>query len=461
MATAAVAKDRQKAAVDRHNAALMEEARTLSRLTQAEAEGIAKTEALTAANKRHSEALMDEARKIHGVSKAQRELTALEEREREKLARLQSQVAMLSSARGREQAALQKSIAEQTAYNKLLTMTTAQLLGFTGAQQRANLAMMAGSQSAAMLRAGLAGAGSSIGMYTSATVLAATATYAVAASLRSALETGTEFTAAIARVNAVMSVGGTSPAWLKDMGQLEAVSETVRAVGMSTSFTASETAEGLNQLAMAGLGATDALAALEPALNLALIGNISMAESADIATNVMMTFGVGAKNTTSGVKDLTEVVNIMAAAASNSNTNIQQLAGALSYAGPAAATAGISMRDTVAAIEALSNSGIKGSRAGTALRKMFVSMLNPTKKGSAMMEQYGISVKNAEGETRGLVDIVGQLSKKLSGLSGGERLSAVQNLVGIYASSPVAALVDQFDNLVRLRAQLKDRKSVV
>lgn len=456
LARIAVAKERQKAATDRHNAALMEEARTLSRLTQAEAEGIARTEALTAANKRHSDALMDEARKIHGVSKAQLELTALEEREREKLARLQSQVAMLSSARGREQAALQKSITEQTAYNKLLTMTTAQLLGFTGAQQRANLAMMAGSQTAAMLRAGLAGAGSSIGMYTSATVLAATATYAVAASLRSALETGTEFTAAIARVNAVMSVGGTSPAWLKDMGQLEAVSETVRAVGMSTSFTASETAEGLNQLAMAGLGATDALAALEPALNLALIGSISMAESADIATNVMMTFGVGAKNTTSGVKDLTEVVNIMAAAASNSNTNIQQLAGALSYAGPAAATAGISMRDTVAAIEALSNSGIKGSRAGTALRKMFVSMLNPTKKGSAMMEQYGISVKNAEGETRGLVDIVGQLSKKLSGLSGGERLSAVQNLVGIYASSPVAALVDQFDNLVRLRAQLNE-----
>ena len=448
MATAAVAKDRQKAAVDRHNAALMEEARTLSRLTQAEAEGIAKTEALTAANKRHSEARMDEARKIHGVSKAQLELTALEEREREKLARLQSQVNMLSSARGREQAALQRSIAEQTAYNKLLTMSTTELLGFTGAQQRANLAMMAGSQTAAMLRAGMAGAGSSIGMYTSATVLAATATYAVAAALRSAVTLGSDFTASMARVNSVMS-SGDDPKWLKDNGQLAAMEEKVRAVGMSTSFTATETADGLNELAMAGLNSGNAMLALKPALDLALIGNVSMAESANIATNVLMTFGMQAR-------ELSEVVDVMAAAASNSNTNIQELASALSYAGPAAATAGVSLRDTVAAIETMSNSGIKASRSGTALRKLFVSMLNPTKKGAAMMDQYGISVLDAEGKTRGLTDIIGQMSTALKDLPGAERLSAIQNLVGVYASSPVSVLVDHSDNLDRMRAQLND-----
>lgn len=448
MATAAVAKDRQKAAVDRHNAALMEEARTLSRLTRAEAEGIAKTEALTAANKRHSEALMDEARKIHGVSKAQLELTALEEREREKLVRLQSQVTMLSSARGREQAALQRSIAEQTAYNKLLTMSTTELLGFTGAQQRANLAMMAGSQTAAMLRAGMAGAGSSIGMYTSATVLAATATYAVAAALRSAVTLGSDFTASMARVNSVMS-SGDDPKWLKDNGQLAAMEEKVRAVGMSTSFTATQTADGLNELAMAGLNSGNAMLALKPALDLALIGNVSMAESANIATNVLMTFGMQAR-------ELSEVVDVMAAAASNSNTNIQELASALSYAGPAAATAGVSLRDTVAAIETMSNSGIKASRAGTALRKLFVSMLNPTKKGAAMMDQYGISVLDAEGKTRGLTDIIGQMSTALKDLPGAERLSAIQNLVGVYASSPVAVLVDHSDNLDRMRAQLND-----
>lgn len=448
MATAAVAKDRQKAAVDRHNAALMEEARTLSRLTRAEAEGIAKTEALTAANKRHSEALMDEARKIHGVSKAQLELTALEEREREKLARLQSQVNMLSSARGREQAALQRSIAEQTAYNKLLTMSTTELLGFTGAQQRANLAMMAGSQTAAMLRAGMAGAGSSIGMYTSATVLAATATYAVAAALRSAVTLGSDFTASMARVNSVMS-SGDDPKWLKDNGQLAAMEEKVRAVGMSTSFTATQTTDGLNELAMAGLNSGNAMLALKPALDLALIGNVSMAESANIATNVLMTFGMQAR-------ELSEVVDVMAAAASNSNTNIQELASALSYAGPAAATAGVSLRDTVAAIETMSNSGIKASRAGTALRKLFVSMLNPTKKGAAMMDQYSISVLDAEGKTRGLTDIIGQMSTALKDLPGAERLSAIQNLVGVYASSPVAVLVDHSDNLDRMRAQLND-----
>jgi TP901 family phage tail tape measure protein len=455
LARAAVAKERQKDAISRNNAALLEEARALNRLTQAEAEAIAKTEALVAANKRHSEALMDEARKLHGVSKAQLELVAVEERQREKLENLRAQVSMLSSARGREHAALKKSILEQTAYNKLLVMSTAELLGFTGAQQRANIAMLAGSQTAAMLRAGMAAAGSGIGMYTSATVLAAAATYAVVASLRSAITTGSEFTASMARTNAIMS-GGDNPKWLKDDGQMAAMEEKVRALGMSTSFTATQVSDALTQLAMAGLNAGDAMMALKPSLDLALIGNLSMAESADISTNVMMAFGVGTNNATSGVQDLTEVVNIMAAAASNSNTTIQQLASALTYAGPAAATAGISMRDTVAAIETMANSGIKASRSGTALRKMFVSMLNPTEKGSAMMEKYGISVVDAEGRTRGLTDIVGQLSTALKDLTGGERLSAIQDLVGLYATPPVAGLVDNVDKLNHLRAQLND-----
>lgn len=442
-----VADERHKATLEAKNRATLEQARSQQRMTKEEAEALAKTEALVAANKRHSDALMDEARKTHGMSKAQLELSRAREREIEKLTRLKAQKDLLSSGYGRELASVRAQIVEQQRYNRMLSMTTAELLGFASAQRAANASMSMGGQSAAMLRAGLAGLHTSIGMYTSSTILAASATYAIASALRSAVTVGAEFTASIARSNAIMS--SAQPFWMQDTGNMAAMEKQVRALGQSTIYTASEVADGLTELGMAGLSASDSITALRPSLDLATIGGINMAQSADIATNVMMTFGMQAK-------DLGDIVDVMATAVVSSNTNITQLANALTYAGPAAHTAGVSMKDTVAAIEALANSGIKASRSGTALRRMFVSLLNPTKKGTEMMTQYGISVLDADGKTRGLVDIIGQLNTKLKDVSGAERLSAIQDLVGVYATSPIAALVDQADNLAQLRRGLDD-----
>lgn len=436
---------RQSSAMRANNQAIQESANALHQMTRAEAEATAKAEALRAANKRNSEALLDEARSAHGMSKAQVELNRARQAEIDRLERLKVQRDLISGSYGRELAQTRRQIAEQERYNRLLAMTTGELLGLSNAQRRLSLAQATGSQSAAMMRAGLAGLNTSIGMYTSATIVAASSTYAIAAGLRSAITVGTEFSATMARADAIMSTS--RPAWMADNGSMAAMEVQVRALGQSTAYTASEVAEGLSELGMAGLSAGDAVLALRPSLDLAMIGNIGMGQSADIATNVMMTFGK-----TAG--ELTEVVDVMATAVTNSNTTIEQLANSLTYAGPAAQTAGISMRDTVAAIEAMANSGIKSSRSGTALRRLFVSLLNPTKKGAQMLDQYGISVLDAEGKTRGLVDIVTQLSKALSGVSGGERLGAIQDLVGVYATSPVAALIDQSDNLVHLRNQL-------
>ncbi|MBU0563266.1 MAG: phage tail tape measure protein [Gammaproteobacteria bacterium] len=436
---------RQSSALKAQNQAIQETANGLHRMTRAEAEAVAKAEALRAANKRTTDSLLDEARAAHGMSKAQVELNRAKQSEIDKLERLKVQRDLLSGTYGRDLAQTRRQIAEQERYNRLLAMTTAELLGLTNAQRRLSVAQATGSQSAAMMRAGLAGLHTSIGMYTSATIVAASSTYAIAAGLRSAVTVGTEFSATMARADAIMSTS--RPAWMADNGSMAAMEVQVRALGQSTAYTASQVAEGLGELGMAGLSAGDAVLALRPSLDLAMIGNIGMGQSADIATNVMMTFGK-----TAG--ELTEVVDVMATAVTNSNTTIEQLANSLTYAGPAAQTAGISMRDTVAAIEAMANSGIKSSRSGTALRRLFVSLVNPTKKGAAMMEQYGISVLDAEGKTRGLVDIVTQLNKALSNVSGAERLGAIQDLVGVYATSPVAALVDQADNLVHLRNQL-------
>jgi TP901 family phage tail tape measure protein len=364
------------------------------------------------------------------------EMTAALKREEAQLVRLQAQSQMNSGYHGQRVAQLKAEIAEQDRHNKLIAMSTPQLLGFGAAQTKVNLSQELGSQSAAMLRAGLTGLHASVGVYTSATVLAATATYGISAALRDSIITGAEFYATMSRTKAVMSTGDTNENWLTHGAESsKALEMQVRALGQTTVFTASEVGDGLQQLGMAGLSANEALVALKPSLQLANLANVSMARSADISTNVLMTFGMQAS-------ELQSVVDLMATAVNNSNADIEQLANSLSYAGPAAKTAGFTIQDTTAAIETMANSGIKGSRSGSALRRMFTSLLNPTKKGSEVIQKYGLDILDAEGNTRSLSNIINQLSTKMKDLPGPERLAAITDLVGVYASSAVTGLVD-------------------
>lgn len=435
--------ERSSSALKAKNAVALELARSVHRMSEAEARNKAQAEALVAATKRHNDALLEEARAAHGMSKAQRELNTERERAATTLSRLRAQKTLAASEDGRAITVLRQQILEQERYNQVLAKSTLELLGFSSAQRKATMSLHAGSQSAAALRAALSGLQTSIGMYTSSTILLASATYAMSAALRSAVVTGAEFTATMARANAVMN--SASEAWQPDgMAAMEAQ---VRALGATTSYTASEVAAGLVELGQAGLSTTQALLALKPALNLALIGNITMAESSDIATNVMMMFHKEAK-------DLTNIVDIMAVAASRSNTNITQLANALTYAGPAAQSANVSLEQTTAAIATLSNNGIKASRAGTALRRLFVSLVNPTKKGAAVLDQYGVSVKDAEGKTKSLSNIIRQLNENIPEV---DRLAAIQDLVGVYATSPIVALVS---NPAEMEKQLRYLETV-
>ena len=300
--------------------------------------------------------------------------------------------------------------------------------------------MRVANQVAAGMRATFAGLQTSFGMFTSSTIAVATSVYAVTRALRSTLEVGTEFTAAMSRTSAIMGGIALNP---EIAGAMEAQ---VRNLAKVTQFTAVEVSGAMTELSQAGLGAGQAMMALEPTLNLAAIGQISMAAAADHATNIMMIFGKEAK-------DLTDIVDVMATAVSSSNTTVDQLANALTYAGPAAQSAGFSFKDTVAVTEALANSGFKASRAGTGMRRLFVSLVNPTKKGKEVLEELNIAVTNLDGSSRGLIDIVEDLGSALEGMSGPEQLTKIQNLVGVYATSPIAALIAQRDALRDLRME--------
>lgn len=361
-----------------------------------------------------------------------KEKVALEttNRARMEAIRLRERLKVVQSEEYRETVRLTQAIrAEEAA----IARSTQEMKNKTKQMQVAN-------QVAAGMRATFAGLQTSFGMFTSSTIAVATSVYAVTRALRSTLEVGTEFTAAMSRTSAIMGGIALNP---EIAGALE---NQVRNLAKATQFTAVEVAGAMTELSQAGLGAGQSMMALEPTLNLAAIGQISMATAADHATNIMMIFGKEAK-------DLTDIVDVMATAVSSSNTTVDQLANALTYAGPAAQSAGFSFKDTVAVTEALANSGFKASRAGTGMRRLFVSLVNPTKKGTEVLEELNIAVTNLDGSSRGLIDIVDDLGAALEGMTGPEQLTKIQNLVGVYATSPIAALISQRDALRDLRME--------
>lgn len=390
-------------------------------------------------------------------------LTREEAAYQQRLERVNASIRMRNDLRRAEAAAsntlsdsearLTQRIREQTAeYQRrarYMQMTNAQLLGLTRSHDRISRDLHLNAQAAAMFRAALGGLNASIGIYTSATVLAASATYAIASAFRTGMSAGMEFTETMARAEAVMMTS--SRAATAAGKSMQAVTMQVRALGASTLFTSTEVAGGLVDLGMAGLSASEAMTALAPSLNLAAIGSIEMSRAADIATNVMTSFDKTASQ-------LGHVVDVMATAITNSNTNIEQLANALSYVGPAAQAAGFDLKDTTASIELLSNAGIKASRAGTGLRRFMLNIQNPTAKGAEVMDRFNISIVDAEGQTRSMMDILGQFNRALhnDAITPAERTAAIMDLVGVRAQSAVARMISSFEQFGALRRQLDE-----
>ena len=295
-----------------------------------------------------------------------------------------------------------------------------------------------GNQLTSGMRAAIQGLRSSIGIYTSSTILFASAVFGLSRAFRSGLDAGMAYTEAMARTRAV--IGGAE----SDFKLLE--SQVIR-LGASTPFLTNEVAKAATELGLIGLSAKQAAQALEPVLNFSILGDVGIAEAAKQMTDVMLIFN---KQTS----DLTDITNVMAVAAARSSATVDQITLSLSYAGPAAHAMGVSMRDVTAAVETLSNAGIRGERAGTALRRMFVNLANPTTKGAKALAELNVHVLDIDGNAKSLTDILGQLNNGLNKLGGAEKLSKLADIFGVRAASSMAALLSNMTNFVKLRAQL-------
>jgi len=209
------------------------------------------------------------------------------------------------------------------------------------------------------------------------------------------LNVAMNFESAMNQVSAVSGATG------RDLENLEGIA---RELGAKTKFSATEAAEGMNFLSMAGFSVKQTMSALPATLDLAAAANIRLGEGADIVSNVMQGFGRKAGRTR-------ETVDLLTKTFTSSNTNLKQLGDAMSYVAPVAKGFGQSMESTAAAVGLLSNAGIQGTRAGTGLRRV-LSIL--AKKSG----ELGVEVYNASGDMRPFVEILEDIEKQ--GLSSAE-----------------------------------------
>ena len=252
------------------------------------------------------------------------------------------------------------------------------------------------SQSTAGFRAAMMASGTSFGIFTSSTIVTAAAVYGLVASFKAAITEGAEFEDVMTRVLAVMEA-------TNDVATSARVTLAVRELAETTRFTATETAEAALALAMAGLDANETIEALPATLNLAAIGMMDMGFSAEFLTAVMHEFRLEATN-------LGEVADVLARASIDSAIGIKDLGTALSYVGPVAAISNNSLVETVALIETMGNVGLRGSRAGTSMRRMIDDMIQPADDAVATMVRLGVSARDVNGEMYSLVDFMKQLA---------------------------------------------------
>ena len=248
--------------------------------------------------------------------------------------------------------------------------------------------------------------------------LTAAVTLPITAIGTAAVSAAGDFEASLNKITAVSGTTGT---------ELETLRGLAMQLGADTKFSAQEAAEGMGELAAAGLSTNQVMAAMPGVLDLAAAGELSVSRAAEITTDTLGQFGLAA--TEAGT-----VADIMAQGAAASAISVNEMASALKYAGPPAELAGVSLEQTATAIALLGNAGIKGEQAGTSLRGILESLINPSKNAAEELAALGIKTEDAAGKMLPLDQIFQQLKTK------GADASAIFTIFGSNAASAAAVL---------------------
>jgi TP901 family phage tail tape measure protein len=237
---------------------------------------------------------------------------------------------------------------------------------------------------------------------------------------------GLAFDAAMSRVVAVGRMDKASAA-------VQALREQAKKLGQETSYSATEAAEGMSFLAMAGFKANDILAAMPSTLALAKAGGADLATTADIASNILSGFGLEASQ-------MNKVADTLAATFTRSNVDLAMLGETMKYVAPVARQAGMSLEEAAAMAGLLGNVGIQASMAGTATRAMLTRIAS-NDSAIAALKDLGIGAKDADNNLRALPEILADVARATEGKGSAERLSIFKDIAGEEAGAAFAELV--------------------
>lgn len=244
--------------------------------------------------------------------------------------------------------------------------------------------------------------------------LTKTAATKLAGLAKSSVSVGMNFDASMSQVAATM---GTT------VDQIDNLTKVAKEMGSTTKFTATQAADALNYLALAGYDADKAAEVLPSVLNLAAAGGMDLAYASDLVTDAMASLNIEANK-----QNVDDFGNKLAMAASKANANVSQLGEAILTVGGTAANLKGGTTELTTALGLLANVGIKGAEGGTHLRNIILSLQSPTDEAAKKMQKLGLQVYDSQGKMRGLNDILSDLNSAMNGMTQGQKDSIINQL---------------------------------
>lgn len=234
-------------------------------------------------------------------------------------------------------------------------------------------------------------------------------------------------------MSAVKSISGATA------DEFQRLKEKAIQMGADTKFSALESAQAFKYMSMAGWKTEDMIGGIAGIMNLAAASGEDLAMTSDIVTDSLSAFGLQAK-------DSAMFADVLAAAATNSNTNVAMMGQTFKYAAPVAGALGFSIQDTALAVGLMANQGIKGSEAGTSLRSMMTRLVKPTQESGQAMQMLGLNILDANGKMKPFREIIKDIRTGMSKLTPESKAAVAGMLAGQEAMSGLLALVNSSDS---------------
>lgn len=259
---------------------------------------------------------------------------------------------------------------------------------------------------------------------------AVAATAVAAAPVAGMVATAANFEQAMSKVQAITNSSN---------ADMERLTATAQQLGASTQFSASQAAEAMSYLGMAGWKTDQIISGMPGLLDLAAASGEDLASVADIVSDDLTAFGMSADQAS-------HMADVMAATSTNANTNVAMMGETFKYVGSLAGALGYSLEDVSVATGIMANAGIKGEQAGTSLRAIMTRLVSPTKESGTAMDQLGITMTNADGTMKPFMQTMKELRAAFSGMTEEEKAQYASSLAGQEAMSGFLSIVNASDS---------------